>query len=132
MMRYMIRRIRQAFRERQYVMFQAFAPLVDSSQSPMLTSVYQSGNLASFVNVVFKVALSIGAILAVLRIAYAGYMYMTSDAWGNKSKAKEILGDVVLGLLLLLGTYLILAQINPDILNLDALKTIQSVPKVKA
>ncbi len=76
-------------------------------------------DLGTFINNAFKITLSLGAILAVLRIAWAGYQYMSSDAWGEKSHAKEILGDVVIGLLLLLGAYLILYQINPDIMNLQ-------------
>lgn len=86
-----------------------------------------SGNLGIFANGAFKTALSVGAILAVLRIAYAGYTYMTSDAWGNKTHAKEILGDVVLGLLLLLGTYLILDTINPKILEVPSLQNVEKV-----
>lgn len=99
----------------------AFVPLADAEQSPMLSNVYNSGNLAQYVNILFTTALSAGAILAVLRIAYAGYQYMTTDAWGSKQHAKEILGDVALGLLLLLSIYLILRQINPNLLNLDVL-----------
>lgn len=76
-------------------------------------------DLTSFINAAFKVVLSIGAILAVLRIAYAGWQYMSSDAWGEKSHAKEILGDVIIGLLLLLSVYLILNQINPQITKLN-------------
>ncbi len=83
-------------------------------------SMGRNGNdLGSFINGAFKISLSIGAILAVLRIAWAGWIYMSSDMSGEKSHAKEILGDVVIGLLLLLGAYLILYQINPQILNLN-------------
>lgn len=78
-----------------------------------------TNDLTTFINGAFKLTLSIGAILAVLRVAWAGYEYMSSDAWGEKSHAKEILGDVVIGLLLLLGAYLILYQINPDITKLQ-------------
>ena len=90
----------------------------------MLQSIYSSGDLGGYINTMFKVALSVGAILAVLRIAYAGYLYMGTDLWSTKGKAKEILGNVVLGLLLLLSIYLILYQINPDILRLDILRNI--------
>ncbi len=78
-----------------------------------------TNDLSTFINAAFKITLSIGAILAVLRIAWAGFQYMSSDAWGEKSHAKEILGDVVIGLLLLLGAYLILYQINPEITQLQ-------------
>lgn len=98
-----------------------FVPLASSEQSPMLQAVYSSTSLGQYVNILFKVALSAGAILAVIKIAYAGYLYMGSDLWGNKQKAKEILGDVTLGLLLLLSIFLILNQINPQLLNLDVL-----------
>lgn len=78
-----------------------------------------ANDLGSFINSAFKITLSIGAILAVLRIAYAGWQYMSSDAWGEKSHAKEIIGDVVIGLLLLLSVYLILNQINPQLTQLN-------------
>lgn len=108
-----------------------FVPLANVDQSPMLKSVYSSPDLGQYVNTLFTTALSIGAILAVLRIAYAGYQYMTTDAWGSKQHAKEILGDVTLGLLLLLSIFLILKQINPHLLDLDVLgkvKQVQTTP----
>lgn len=102
-----------------------FVPLSDTAQSPFLQQAYTTGDLTSFVNNLFRMALSLGAILAVVRIAWAGYQYMTSDAFGSKSHAKEVLGDTVLGLLLLLSIWLILYQINPDILSLRFLDEIK-------
>jgi hypothetical protein len=101
-----------------------FVPLTknaDFSKIFGVNSVNSSGfnDLGSFVGSAFKIALSIGAILAVLRIGYAGWQYMSSDAWGEKSHAKEILGDVMIGLLLLLSVYLILNQINPQLTQLN-------------
>ena len=101
--------------------FVALAPPPGNSK---LGQLYGTTSLAGFLNGLFTAALSIGAILAVLRLGYAGYVYMTSDAWNTKSHAKEIIGDVVLGLLLLLGTWLILNQINPGLLNLNVLQNI--------
>lgn len=105
-----------------------FEPLVDTgSQSSKLSALYNStGDLSNFINSAFKFALTIGAILAVLRIAYAGYLYMgQSDMWSQKGVAKGIIQDVALGLLLLLAIWLILNQINPDILKLNALDSIR-------
>ncbi len=95
---------------------------VDNFTKLFKTSDGKAGDLSTFVSSAFRITLSIGAILAVMRIAWAGYQYMTSDAWGEKSHAKEILGDVFIGLLLLLSVYLILKQINPDILSLKAIQ----------
>lgn len=113
-----------------HVLFQAFVPLVAPNQSSKLGNLYGSSNLSDFVNGLFKFALAVGAIGAVLRIAYAGYLYMgAADMWSTKSEAKKVLGDVTFGILLLLAIYLILYQINPDILKLTALKNIKPVPK---
>lgn len=111
----------------QMVLYQAFVPLVPPTQSSKLGNLYGSSDLSSFVNGLFKFAIVIGAIGAVLRLAYAGYLYMGSDMWSNKGQAKEIIGDVTLGILLLLAIWLILYQINPDILKLNALKNIKPV-----
>jgi hypothetical protein len=101
---------------------QTFVPLAAPPTSSKLGQIYGTTSLAGFLSALFTAAISIGAILAVLRLGYAGYEYMTSDAWGHKSHAREVIGDVVLGLLLLLGTWLILNQINPQILNLNILQ----------
>lgn len=101
---------------------QGFVPLSGESFQRLFGSGVSSGNggeLGSFVNGAFRVALSLGAILAVMRIAWAGYKYMTSDAWGTISDAKEILGDVAIGIMLLLSIWLILYQINPDLLKIQ-------------
>ena len=104
-----------------------FVPLADlnASGGSRLAGLYASGTLADYLNKIFQFAIVIGAIAAVLRLMYAGYLYMGSaDMWSNKRRAKEVIGDVTLGLLLLLTVWLILSQINPDILKLDALRGI--------
>ena len=95
-----------------------FRPLV--IQHPAVQTAFSSGSLPDYINNVFTIILSVGAIMAVLRIAYGGYLYMGSaDMWGNKQQAKETIGDAIIGLLLLFAVYLILNQINPNLLNLN-------------
>src|SRR3989344_2616445 len=105
-----------------------FCSLAVPPPSSKLGQLYGTNSLSGFLSSLFTAAISVGAILAVLRIGYAGYLYMTTDAWGSKTHAKEVIGDVVLGLLLLLGTWLILNQINQQILNLNALQNVQQAP----
>ena len=106
-----------------------FVPLTCADSSQKLAGLYASQDLSNFVNGLFKVAIAVGAIAAVLRISYAGFLYMgQADMWSHKNDAKRILGEVTLGLLLLLSVYLILYQINPDILTLNAIKNISPVP----
>jgi hypothetical protein len=83
-----------------------------------------SGGLVGFFNTLFTMALSVGAILAVLRLGYAGWLYMSSDSFGKKSDAKEVIFGAILGLLLLMGVWVILHQINPNLLNLNILQNI--------
>lgn len=111
-----------------------FVPLTGNQVSsnvnlaPFFSNAFQSGNLADFFNAAFQAAIAIGAILAVLRIAYAGFLYMTTDIWSQKEKAKIVLQQTILGLLLLSGIWLILYQINPNLLNLDILQNVSPVP----
>lgn len=76
-------------------------------------------SLSSMINTLFYFAIVIGAILAVIRLVFAGFKYMTTDMWGSKGDAKVIIQQALLGLLLLLAVYLILFQINPQILDLE-------------
>lgn len=97
----------------------AFVPLANYEGSSLLKSSFDSQNLSQYLNSAFKIALVAAAMLAAGRITYAGRLYMTSDVWTNKEKAKSVLTDAIVGLIILLGIYLILGQINPDLLNLN-------------
>ncbi|MEK7480407.1 MAG: hypothetical protein AAB665_03935 [Patescibacteria group bacterium] len=96
-----------------------FIPLECFKGSDKLADAYTSPGLSVFLNRLFLGAMSLGAILAVLRLAWAGFQYMASDLWANKQHAKEIIQETLLGLFILLGISLILNQINPDILKLN-------------
>jgi hypothetical protein len=100
----------------------AFVPLAkdDYAKSQKLSALFSNDpSLVTYLNTLFKFAITVGAILAVLRLLYAGYMYMASDVFTSKEKAKEIFKDVFLGLFLLLSIFIILRQINPNLLNLE-------------
>lgn len=120
-----MKRLRDFLSRGESVLFQAtatFKPLSgnDFSGSPLLQGFFgQGANLSTFLNTAFKTAITVGAILAVLRIVYAGVLYMTTDIFSRKKDAVQILQDAVWGMLLLLAVYLILNQINPDILDLS-------------
>ncbi len=65
----------------------------------------------------FQLSISIGAILAVVMIAVGGIEYMGSDAISSKSAGRERMFNAVLGLVLILGTYVILNTLNPNLLS---------------
>jgi len=101
-----------------------FVPLAPAPASSKLGGLYRATSLSGLLTGLFTAALSVGGILAVLRLSYAGYLYMTSEAWGVKSHAREVIGDAILGLLLLLAVVLILNQINPNLLDLNVLQSV--------
>ncbi len=114
------------------VMFQAQVNLTGGAASggtPLLVDLFNPGNdLGAFFNSAFKFAIVAGAILAVLRLGLAGISYMMTDLPGVKISAKDKISGAITGLLLLLAIWLILNQINPDLLNLDALRSVRSTP----
>jgi len=93
-----------------------FVPL---APIPVLNEGYES--LPDYLNAVFSLVIGVGAILAVIMIVYNGLQYMTQEAVTEKKDAIGSIRGAVLGLLLLLGSFLILFVINPEILELNAL-----------
>lgn len=81
----------------------------------------ENPDLPTLFNKLFVFAITIGAILAVVRLVYGGFIYMTKDVWSSKQSAVTIIQQAVIGLLLLLAVYIILYQINPEILKLQFL-----------
>lgn len=88
----------------------------------------ENTSLEAFFNTLFVAAIAIGAALAVIRLAYAGVVYMTTDLITSKQNARQMIADVVLGLIVLLAIWVILFQINPDLLNLDILRSVRTTP----
>lgn len=74
---------------------------------------------ASFNNM-YSIAIGIGSVVAVVMIVIYGFKYMTSESGGgNLQKLKSRITNVVLGLLLLVGIYVILNTINPNLLDVQ-------------
>lgn len=86
----------------------------------------ESTSLETFFNTLFVSAIAVGAALAVIRLAYAGVVYMTTDLVTSKQNARQMIADVVLGLVVLLAIWVILFQINPDLLNLNILRSVNT------
>lgn len=88
-----------------------------------LSNLFCADSLSSMLNQIFQLAITLGGVLAVLRIGYAGWLYMgREEMWSTKQRAKDVFRDAIIGLLLLLAIWLILNQINPDILKLKLLQ----------
>lgn len=102
-------------------MYAKFVPIANTEGSQFLSNIYQSGNFAEYLNMVFRFAIVAGGILAVLKITYGGFLYATTETPSRKEAAKETIFNAILGLIILLAIFIILEQINPDLITLDFL-----------
>ncbi len=74
-----------------------------------------------YINALYRMAISIAAILVVLRLVWAGVQYMLSEVVTSKEKARRDIQGALLGLLIVLGAVTILNTINPEITRTDIL-----------
>lgn len=72
-----------------------------------------------FFNNIFRFGIYIASFLATIMIAAGGIQYMSTDAVTGKTEGREKVTYAVMGLLLILFSWILLSQINPDLLNLS-------------
>jgi len=79
-------------------------------------AVQDAGN---YIKGAFNLAIGIAAALAIIMIIIGGIQYMSTESIGGKGAGKKKIQDAVLGLLLALGSWLILFTINPSLTNFN-------------
>lgn len=92
--------------------FLLFLPLSASAQA------FCSGEIGSCISKFYVWAIAGAALLALIMLIFGGYRVMT--AGGNAQQAgdgKSYITSSLIGLALLLGAYLLLNTINPDLVN---------------
>lgn len=92
-----------------------FVPL---TQVPFLTDTGNSFDLSQFLNNLYRLAIGVAAVIAVLQIMRAGIMYMGGDSVTEKKEAKNLIGLSIAGLVLVLSPVVVFSIINPEILSL--------------
>lgn len=87
--------------------------------APLPGTTLSSGqtNLETYIPNVFLLSIGVAAFMAFVMITFGGIMYATSDAISGKSQGREYVENAVWGLLLVIGAWVILNTINPDILK---------------
>lgn len=84
------------------------------------TSGLSGSDLPGYVSAIYKVALIIVTLSAVLMLSVGGFMYLTSA--GNTASigtAKGIIYDSLIGLVIALSAWLVLYIINPDLVKIS-------------
>ncbi len=87
--------------------YKLLEPLPFDSSGELKTSV----NAGNYIPGLFRLVLAIAGVLVVVRIIYAGILYMSSDAYSGKSAGKEIINDALWGLALTLGAWILVATL---------------------
>lgn len=101
---------------------QSFQPLAGIPGLPA------SADLGVLINAAYKLAIALGALIAVFQITLAGFKYLASPGnFSTTEEAKEDIRNSLLGLLILLSTVLILETIFGQV-NLNP---IASAPNVR-
>lgn len=88
-------------------------------------------DLNAYINALYRLSISIAALLAVVKIVAAGAKYMLSDIITHKEEAKKDIQGALIGLLIVIGAIIILNTINTDLTRLNltvATTTIQQGP----
>jgi len=84
----------------------------------------ETNNMGEYLGGIFNLMIGIASALAVLMIVIGGFKYITSEGVFTTADAKKTITDALLGLILVLASWLILNTINTDFVgfnvNLDA------------
>lgn len=92
-----------------------FVPL---AEIPGVTDQSTAQDTSRFFSGAFRLGITIAGFLAVIMIAVGGLQYMSTDTIYGKSEGRERITYAILGLLLILFSWILLATINPDIVSL--------------
>ena len=98
--------------------YKLLAPLKSSSGTVDSFNTAKDCAFGEYLNVMIDIFIGIAAVLAMLMIVIGGIEYMTSELASSKESGKSKITQAVLGLLLVLGAWLILNTLNPKLLSL--------------
>ncbi len=111
-------------------------PIVASANNPYIPLIGIPGlgggdlNFSDYINALYALSISVGALIAVIKIIIAGMKYMLSDIVTNKSKAIAEIQGAILGLIIVISAVLVLQVINPNITEFNTeITTNQATPK---
>jgi hypothetical protein len=99
-------------------------PVIDengkNAEATAIEIIPEQQSIGKSFNNFYDIAIGIGSVLAVIMIALYGFRYMTGEKSVHEiSQLKTKIMNVVLGILLLLGIYVILNTINPNLLKVE-------------
>ncbi len=82
--------------------------------------------LTAYLNGIFTTVIGIAGILAVVMIVICAVRLMSTPSVSGRSEAKECIYNAIFGVLIAIGSWLLLNTINPQLLKNDAEITVQA------
>ena len=96
------------------------APIPTCTGTGCSNSVNTSVNFQGYIQNTFNFAIFVAAAAAVFMITFGGFQYMTTDSVQGKTDGRKKAVNAVYGLLLVLGSYLILRTIDPRLVAIPS------------
>lgn len=90
-------------------------------QNPVIGATTIKG-LRSYIGLVFTAAIAFVLIASAIMFTYGAFKYMVSAISSQIGHAKETMIDALIGMVLALSSYVILANVAPNTLNMNAFK----------
>jgi hypothetical protein len=84
--------------------------LVGTSASPI--------SVGDYVQYAFNLIIALAAVAAVFMIVWGGFQYMTTDSWRGKSEGLSKVKNAILGLVLVICSYILLKTIDPRLVTI--------------
>lgn len=78
--------------------------------------------LAQYISAFYRALFGISIIAAAVMVMYGGFKYLVASTGANVESGKQIIVDALVGLVLLLGAYAVLAAVNPGTLTPAAIR----------
>jgi hypothetical protein len=76
---------------------------------------------AQYISAAYRFLISVAAVAATVMMIYGAFMYLTGTAIGTVKYGKGVMQDAIIGMLLVLGTHLLLYTVNPETTTLKGL-----------
>lgn len=78
--------------------------------------------LGEYINAVYRYAVAVVLIAAIVMVVYGGFRYLVGASIGDIQAGKKIIIDALMGMLIVLGAYMILSTINPATVTFSPLR----------
>lgn len=104
--------------------YRPLAPLPGTTINPGSST----STAKTYIEGLFTLIIALAGVLAVVMIIFGGIKYMSTDAFGEKSEAKTTIQNAIWGLLLVIGAWLILFTVNPNLVSFNLSIPVQPIP----